>query len=150
MDTWSQTDFGSSDVMVIQVWTDGGKVLIVNTYSDNVRHEAMKRVVQVMRSTVLERQATDPGCHLIWLGDFNLHHPMWDESRNSHLFTRSNLDKAQYLIDTMADMDLQMALPRGHPTLQVMSTGNYTRPDNVFISSSLNEVVAECNTVPVG
>jgi len=32
--------------------------------------------------------------HMIWLGDFNRHHPEWDEERNSHLFTRENLDEA--------------------------------------------------------
>lgn len=35
----------------------------------------------------------------IWLGDFNRHHPIWDEERNAHLFTRGALDAAQPLLD---------------------------------------------------
>jgi len=34
-DTWSQVNFGSSDIMMIQVHTDRGVVLIVNMYNDN-------------------------------------------------------------------------------------------------------------------
>jgi len=86
--------------------------------------------------------------HLVWLGNFNLHHPSWDEEQNSHLFTRCNLDRAQWLIDTTAELDLQMALPRGIPTLQVMLTGNYTHPDNFFVSTSLCGAVMKWGMAP--
>jgi len=64
--------------------------------------------------------------HVIWLGDFNSHHPMWDENRNAHIFTRSNLDQAQAIIDVMARYNLQMILPKNTPTLCAMATRNYT------------------------
>jgi len=60
----------------------------------------------------------------------------------------TNLDKAQHLIDTTAEFDLQMTLPKGLPILRAVSLGNYTRPDNIFISSSLCLAVVRCNTVP--
>ena len=41
-----------------------------------------------------------------------MHHRMWDESRNTHLFTRGNLDEAQYLINAVAELNLQMGLPK--------------------------------------
>jgi len=85
--------------------------------------------------------------HLLWLGDFNCHHPLWDEPRNAHLFTRASLDRAQEVIEVIASYDLQMALPGGMPTLQVLSTGNYTRPDNVFASTSLIDAVVKCSVM---
>ena len=54
-----------------------------------------------------------------------------------HFFTRENLDRSQPLIDAIAEFDLQMVLPKDVPTLCTLASGNYTRPDNIFISSSL-------------
>ena len=64
--------------------------------------------------------------HMFWLGDFNRHHPLWDEERNSHLFTRSVLDDAQKLLDLLADYGMTQALPKDLPTLQSSSSGNWT------------------------
>ena len=74
----------------------------------------------------------------MWLGDLNLHHPLWDEERNAHLFMRRNLVKVQVLIDTLAEFNLQMTLLKDIPMLQVLSTSNHTRPDNIYISSWLH------------
>jgi hypothetical protein len=41
-----------------------------------------------------------------------------------------------------------MALPTKLPTLKAMATGNYTRTDNVFISSDLVENLISWKTVP--
>src|SRR5882672_9129047 len=43
---------------------------------------------------------------------------------------------------------MQMALHKGTPTLQAMSTGNLTRTDNVFVSHELANMVTECRTIP--
>ncbi|KAJ8589707.1 hypothetical protein M405DRAFT_700139, partial [Rhizopogon salebrosus TDB-379] len=69
---------------------------------------------------------------MIWLGDFNRHHPLWDEDRNTQLFTNQYLDAAQPLLDLIADYGMIMTLPKGLPTLQSTSSKNWTRPDNVF------------------
>src|SRR5882672_5257214 len=53
--------------------------------------------------------------HAIWLGDFNLHHPFQDEEQNTHLFTRVILVRSQVLIVAVAELDLQMALPKDPP-----------------------------------
>jgi len=85
---------------------------------------------------------------MLWVRDFNLHHPMWDEDCNTQFFMQANLDKAQCLIDAVAELNLQMALPKSLPTLHAMSSGNYTRPNNVFVSSSLSAPMVYCNMVP--
>jgi len=85
---------------------------------------------------------------IIWLGKFNLHHSIWDEERNAHLFTRVNLVKSQVLIDAAAEFDIQMALPKNMPTLQALSMGNYMKPDNMFISTPLINHIVKCFTAP--
>jgi len=57
------------------------------------------------------------------------------------------LDKAQCLIDAAAEFNLQTLL-KGLPTLHAMASGNYTGPDNVFMSSSLCTTVVCCETIP--
>jgi len=73
---------------------------------------------------------------------------MWDKAHNAHLFTRASLDRAQQLIDSVTELDLQMALPKGLPTLQAMASGVHTWPNNVFSSTTLNSTIIKCMTVP--
>ena len=44
--------------------------------------------------------------------------------------------------------DLNMALPKGIPTLQHMVTKKYSRPDNIFITEGLNELITVCKVDP--
>jgi len=67
---------------------------------------------------------------MIWLGEFNLHHPLWDKECNGHLFMRSNLEKSQVLIDTLADFDLQIALPKYILMLQALQPA---RSDHILV-----------------
>ena|SRR5882724_11926897 len=64
-----------------------------------------------------------------------------------HLFTRANLDGAQHLINAVMELTLQMALPKGLPTLHDMALGNHMRPDNVFMSALLHSSVVKCTKV---
>lgn len=90
-----------------------------------------------------------PTDHIVILGDFNAHHHLWEEPRNIHLCTSQEAqDTAQRIIELMADFDLQMALPRDKPTLQSTSTGNWTRPDNVFCTTHTLEAFTTCDTAP--
>jgi hypothetical protein len=59
---------------------------------------------------------------MIWAGDFNRHHPLWDNGEDTHLFTQQANRIAEGLIGLIADFDLVMALPKGIPTLQHMVT----------------------------
>jgi hypothetical protein len=43
---------------------------------------------------------------------------------------------------------MEMMLPKGLPTLEVMSTKNWTRPDNVFCSANLVDKIIRCDTDP--
>ncbi|OAX31068.1 hypothetical protein K503DRAFT_704282, partial [Rhizopogon vinicolor AM-OR11-026] len=79
------------------------------------------------------------------MGDFNRHHPLWEEIRNRHLY---NYTTAQPLIDLIADYGMLQLLPLGLPTLQSLSTDNWTRPDNVFGMEQLLNAVLTCTTAP--
>src|SRR5882724_9700853 len=120
-------------------------------YNEGTQQQGIKWSIIAMRwrecTGCIDHDSLHVG-HTIWLGDFNLHHPMWDKGRNRHLFTRENLDRSQPLIDTIAEFDLQMALPKDVMMLCVLVSGNYTRPDNIFISSSLMDTTIYCKTLP--
>ncbi|OCH83675.1 hypothetical protein OBBRIDRAFT_697352, partial [Obba rivulosa] len=85
---------------------------------------------------------------LLWAGDFNRHHPLWDEERNHHLFTSTNLDRAQHLLNAIAALDLHMLLEQGVPTLEATRTKNLTRPDNVFGTDGILERLRRCEVFP--
>ena len=84
----------------------------------------------------------------IWLGDFNRHHPLWDDLNNTHLFTAANLDAASPLVDLIGTFEMEMPLPAGLPTIETFRTGSLSRPDNIFCSSSLLQACVDCNTRP--
>jgi hypothetical protein len=83
------------------------------------------------------------------LGDFNVHHHLWEELRNAHLYEPAEAQEtAQWPIKLLADYDLRMALPKDKLTLQSMSSSNWTRPDNVFCTAHMLDAFISCNTAP--
>ena len=85
---------------------------------------------------------------VVWLGDFNRHHPLWDNSNSTWLFTTANLDTASLLVDLISTFRMEMLLPAGIPTIKTFRMGSMSRPDNVFCSSALLQAFIECNTKP--
>jgi len=86
--------------------------------------------------------------HMIWLGDFNRHHPLWDEDRNTQLFTSHYLNAAQPLLNLIADYGMIMMLPKGFPTFQSSSSKNWTCPDNIFCTDHTGLSFISCTTNP--
>jgi hypothetical protein len=85
---------------------------------------------------------------VVWAGDFNRHHPLWDQDEDTHLFTTQMQRAAERLINMVADYDMEMLLPKGIPTLEHMVTKRYSRLDNVFASPGIQDMVIRCNTEP--
>ena len=79
-------------------------------------------------------------------GDFNKHHDWWEDESNKHLTSSEAL--VQPLLDVVYRFDLRMALPPNIPTLQALSTGNWTRPDNVWCTNQTADIFTQCNTDP--
>jgi ribonuclease HI len=146
-DLWTQVEVNSLDVTAMAAHTTQGSFLIINVYND-CNHSASLDAVRALFESRRRSLPQDSHEEIILLGDFNRHHPLWDDPSNHHLFTRSNLRDAQLLLDLTADYDLHMALPASTPTLISMATKNYTRPDNVFVSDGVLELLLNCTTHP--
>ena len=125
-----------------------GAICLLNIYNDCENNGS----IDVMRGFMRERDARarrgEGRERFIWLGDFNRHHPLWDEERNAHLFTRRALEATQPLLDLIGRYDMHMVLPKDTPTLEACATKNFTRVDNVFCSSELTNTFISCDTYP--
>src|SRR5271155_1202675 len=137
--SWTQIQVDSSDVVAVKIVNEAQGITIYNIYND-CNHS---NTIQTLADHLRNRQHQNN----LLLGDFNRHHPMWDEERNGHLFTAANLNAAEELIELIANNHLVMTLPKGIPTL-INSTENLTRPDNMFVSQAISHRVIKCNTSP--
>jgi endonuclease/exonuclease/phosphatase family metal-dependent hydrolase len=145
--SWQQLAFPSPDVVVIQLCGPFGRCTIFNIYNDCSLTKTQEILANFLGKEIARiRPSADD--HMIWLGDFNRHHPLWDEDRNTQLFTNQYLDAAQPLLDLIADYGMIMTLPKGLPTLQSTSSKNWTRPDNVFCTDHTGESFLSCTTNP--
>ncbi|KAJ1301816.1 hypothetical protein OPQ81_009044 [Rhizoctonia solani] len=136
---WEQVPCPSSNVTALKIQTPAGSILICNVYNPCNDNTPLPHVSSLLRAHHSQ---------VIMLGDFNQHHPDWDESCNAHLFTSSALDLAQPLLDLISNAPLMMALPRDTPMLQSTSSKNFMRPDNVFMSAPLAKTLISCDTAP--
>ncbi len=141
---WSPVTILHPNVTAITIVTPHASVHLFNLYVDGDFDAAINTT-----SRASQRLCAQEGEHeLIWLGDFNRHHPRWDSPRNAHLFTRQNLVRADFLFHRLAELDLEMVLPPGIPTLEATHTKNLTRPDNVFCSGGIMEHLRSCDALP--
>jgi ribonuclease HI len=138
---------GTSDITAIQLKGPYGTLSIFNIYNDctHSRNETtLRRYIHDNAATIL---ATE-NHHMLLAGDFNRHHPLWDDDENTHLFTQQATRQAEGLINMIAAYDLNMPLPKGIPTLQHMVSKRYSRPDNVFNTPGLSELITKCEVDP--
>ena len=146
--SWTTLDVpDTNDITAIQLKGPYGTLSIFNIYNDcnHSRNETLlRRFIQRNTNTIL---ATEHH-HMLWAGDFNRHHPLWDNDEDVHLFTQQATRFAEGLIGLLAIYDLEMALPKGIPTLQHMVTKRYSRPDNVFNTAGLTDLIVKCEVDP--
>ena len=145
---WTSLDIpGTNDITAIQMKGPYGVFSIFNIYNDctHSRNEvALRQYVQNNTNNILASE----NHHMLWAGDFNRHHPLWDNDEDDHLFTQQANRFAQGLIELIATYDLSMPLPKGIPTLQHMVTKRYSRPDNVFCTTELVDLITRCKVEP--
>lgn len=146
--SWTDIEIQSPDITGLTLSLEHGIFHLFNVYldcEDNRSLTTLTRTCRHLGSTITDQSVPQ---HMLWAGDFNRHHPIWDEERNHHLFTATNLDKAQTLLNAIAAFDLQMLLEQGVPTLEATRTKNLTRPDNVFASEGIVERTLTCTVYP--
>jgi endonuclease/exonuclease/phosphatase family metal-dependent hydrolase len=139
--SWKSIEIDSRDVTIVELQSTQGPIQLINVYNNGEHNETI---------TALDHRLTKQASatKTIMMGDFNRHHPLWDEARNEHLFTDAKLADAQFLIDLIDKHKLVMALPPGLPTHELSTTKNHSRLDNVFIDSLLAEQVTKCTATP--
>jgi ribonuclease HI/exonuclease III len=131
------------DITAIQLKGPYGKLTIFNVYNNCTNSDSqttLNRYIQRHANTLTRAE----NHHMIWAGDFNRHHPLWDRDEDEHLFTRQAIRDAEGLIGLLADYEMEMLLPKGIPTLQHMRSKKYSRPDNIFSTPGLQELVSRC------
>jgi hypothetical protein len=76
-ESWNQLKFPSSDVTVMQITGPWGKITIFNIYNDGEQDDTINLLMDYhcRHRESLER-ATTGEVHILWVGDFNRHHPL--------------------------------------------------------------------------
>src|SRR6266481_5733790 len=145
---WTQMPFeDSNDVTIIQFRLPQGCLTILNIYNDCTHSLTLDKIRWHLTHHTAGYLASGSD-RMLWCSDFNCHHPLWDEEYNRHLFTESASSAVQLLISLLEDYNMIMLLPKNMPTLQSMSMGNWTRVDNVFATSNMEELVVICDMDP--
>lgn len=144
-DTYSQIKFPSPDVTGIQIKIHDQTFLVINIYNDCNHSNSITAVSEFLNSKFPDEHVPDD-VHVILGGDFNRHHPWWEDDRNDHLTSSETL--LQPLMDLISSFSLRMSLPPKLPTLQALSTGNWTRPDNVWCTNHSSDLFIRCLTDP--
>ncbi|KAG1724570.1 uncharacterized protein EDB91DRAFT_1062764, partial [Suillus paluster] len=109
--SWKQILFQSSDVIIIQLSGPYGCCTIFNIYNDGNSPITLTAIDSFLASNLASIKSADND-HMLWLRDFNRHHPLWEETCNSHIF---NYPATHPLIDLIADYGMLQLLPCGMP-----------------------------------
>jgi endonuclease/exonuclease/phosphatase family metal-dependent hydrolase len=111
------------------------ELTVYNIYNDCNNNNTIHQVIAFNHSQESGiRQNMASAKHVIWLGDFNRHHPHWDNPTDTRLFTSAAMRNAKILINAVAEAGLDLALPQGIPTHVHNVSKKWTRLDQVFIS----------------
>jgi hypothetical protein len=112
--SWNQLDFPSSDMTVTQVSSDWGKIIVFNIYNDGESKVTVRQLTEYHRINKASLEQMPQGeAHIIWLGNFNRHHPYWDNPEDTRLFTNEATNVAEKLIEAVADAGLELVLLSG-------------------------------------
>src|ERR1700677_3279491 len=143
--SWTALSINCPDITAICITGDWGTIRIFNIYNDQTHSRNITCLNRYLLTSESEHRTSNSAAppNDMWMGDFNRHSPMWDEPRNSQLFTRTALREAQRLIDLAATWNMHMALRPGVNTLESTSSKNYTRPDNVWVNEELLQNVIQ-------
>jgi hypothetical protein len=131
----------------VQIHRDFGTIRFINVYNDCTHNRTLDVLCDYMSDPTMRDCPALP-LRYVWQGDFNRHSPLWDEERNSHLFTPAATRLVQPLLNLLSQYGMKMLLPKDTPTLLAKASKNHTRPDNVFCSSDIFDAFISCNTAP--
>src|SRR5882762_4587870 len=79
---WDEIPMTSMDVTGVRIHGVFGAICLLNIYNDCGNNESIDAVGEFMRRRRLGERMDGVREQFIWMGDFNRHHPLWDEERN--------------------------------------------------------------------
>ncbi len=89
---WSSIPLETQDAVAVVLRAPAESIIIVNIYSDGSSMVTWDIIDSMLRKYTSERRdGRGLPYRFICAGDYNAHHPLWDEPRNSHLFTERAL-----------------------------------------------------------
>jgi hypothetical protein len=144
MDCYCTLPIFHSDITGVHFKGPNGSLSLINVYNEITNNETTDSLDLFLNTNPLLVRPTLLD-HMVWLGNFNRHHPMWEEDANSHLFKSKNVISP--LLNLLYRHDMLLVLPKSIPTFQ-MSTGRWTQPDNVWCTNTQTDPIQHCDIVP--
>ena len=142
-DSYSILLIMNSDVTAVRFCSDNGYMSIFNIYNEITNNDTITCLDQYLGRNLLHVHSMETD-HILWLGDFNRHHPIWEDKVN-HLYELE--EYISPLINCLYKYDMVLTLPKGILTYQIC-TGNWTQPDGVWCTSSTDDPIIHCDILP--
>jgi len=143
-DTYIQLAIPSTDITTVLFNREFEHLSIFNIYNDCTYNDTLTALNKYLESSLLVACPTLNN-YMIWLGDFNHHHPLWEMEDNCHL--NSSEEAVQPLLNLLQDFNMDLMLPSGIPTYEI-AAHNWTQPDNIWCSHYDINPIISCNTKP--
>ena len=143
-DCYSALPVMHSDITAVRFKGDNGYLSLLNIYNEITNNDTLTYLDSFLTRNAHIVRPSVRDC-VIWVGDFNRHHPMWEEDANERLF-----EPADYIapfIDLLYRNEMLLALPKGIPTYQ-SAASTWTRPDNVWRCNTPDDPILRCDVIP--
>ena len=134
----------NSDVTAVRFHGDHGYLSIFNIYNEITNNDTVSALDSFLdrNMQLMHPLGTD---HVLWLGDFNQNHLLWEEETNHHLYESE--DYISPFIDLLYKHDTVLELPKEIPIYQTC-TGNWTRPDSIWRTATSDDPITLCDVQP--
>ena len=146
---WEQlSQIGSNDISAVKIKTNGQQISIFNIYNDCKNDNTLTTLDNYLKNNK-QKLLNGKSDHVIWAGDFNRHHPLWDDETETRLFTDKAIEDANRLIELIEEWDMELVLPKEEgPTLRHRCHKTYSRPDQVMCTSNTTSMIDNCCVHP--
>ena len=141
---YTQLNIPCSDITGIRLTGEFGNCTIINIYNDCTSNNTTTALRDYLNDYKQEALPL-PTDQMLWCGDFNRHHPLWETDTNRHLYNSPRM--IEPLIDLITTHDMSMALPPDTPTYET-AISTWTRPDNVWRNNGPADPITICDTRP--
>lgn len=140
-DAYTILKIHSTDIAAVRFRGDHRGIFVYGIYNACKHNNTLAALSHFLSSPPCTSQPS-PADHMLWLGDFNWHHPLWESVANRHLNSTEAL--IQLPLDLIEDHNMELTLLPYIPTLET-AAGNWTRPDNVWCSHASISSIVSCD-----